>query len=91
VDTPVHNPGSAFTRYASDLHASQSIARMNANAHYVAALDELGLNLFKRLVSDERIAVSSRSCGGKYVQPTRGNHSDPERSITGINQVDAHR
>jgi hypothetical protein len=64
---------------------------MDANAHYVASLYELGLNLFKRLVSDHRIAVICRSCSGKYIQPTRGNHPDPKRGIARINQVDAHR
>ena len=56
MDTPIHDPGSAFTRHAPDLHASQSIARVDAHAHDVAALDEFGLDLFKRLVRDERIA-----------------------------------
>ena len=64
VDTPIHDPGSAFTRHASDLHASQSVAGMDANAHYVAALYDFGLNRFKRLVRDDRIAVAGRSCGG---------------------------
>jgi hypothetical protein len=90
VDTSIYDPGSAFTSHASDLHPSQCIAGMDANTHNVATLYDLGLNLFKRLVSDERIAVVGRSCSGKYVQPTRGDHPDSERGITWINQVDAH-
>ena len=58
VDAAVHDPGSAFARHASDLHASQGIAGMDADAHDVAGLNELGLNLFERLVSDDRIAVA---------------------------------
>jgi hypothetical protein len=64
---------------------------VDANANYVAATYELGLNLFERLVSDNRITVARRSCGGKHLQPTRGNHPYPKRGVTGINQVDAHQ
>jgi hypothetical protein len=65
VNAPIHHPGSPFTRQASHLHASQSITGMDANAHHVAGLYELGLNLFKRLIGDERIAVAGRCCGAK--------------------------
>ncbi len=44
----------------------------------------------ERLVSDEGIAVLGRSGSGKYVQPKRRDHADSERSITGIDQVNAH-
>jgi hypothetical protein len=63
---------------------------MDANANDVAGLNEFGLNLFKRLVSDKRITVVGRSRSGKHVQPTRSDHADPERGITRINKVDAH-
>ena len=54
VDTAIHDPGSAFTRHASDLHAAQSIAGMDADAHNVAGLYAIGLNLFKRLIRDQQ-------------------------------------
>ena len=91
VDAAIHDPGSAFTRHASDFHAAQSIAGMDADANDIAGLNEFGLNLFKGLVGNERIAVAGRSSGGKHVQPTRRDHADAERSIAGIDQVDAHR
>ena len=84
VNAAIYDPGSALTRHASHLHASQSIAGVDADAHYVTGLYAFGLNLFERLVSDERIAVPGGSCSGKYVQPTRRDHADSERSITGI-------
>jgi hypothetical protein len=67
VDTSIHHPGSAFPRHAADLHASQSIAGVDANAYDVAGLYEFGMNLFKSLVSDNRIAVFDRTCRRKYV------------------------
>ena len=45
VNPPEDNPGSTFTRHASDLHPSQGIAGMDANAHDVAGLDEIGIYL----------------------------------------------
>ena len=78
VDAAKHDPGPAFTRHVSDPHASQSIAGVDADTHYVAGLYAVGLNLLKRLVSDEGIAVLGRSGGGKYVQPTRRDHADSE-------------
>ena len=57
MDAPVHNPSSALARHAPHLHASQCIAGMDADAHDVAGLDELGLNLFQCFVSNDRIAV----------------------------------
>src|ERR1051325_2472183 len=91
VDATIDHPGSAFPRLASDLHASQGVAGMDADAHYVAGLYAVGLNLFERLVGDEGIAVLGRSRGGKYIQPTRRDHADSERSITGIDQMNVHR
>ena len=78
MDTAIDDPGSAFPGHPPDLHASQSIARVNANANNVAALNQLWLNLFERLVCDDRIAVSGRSCGSKDIQPTGGDNPDPK-------------
>jgi hypothetical protein len=91
MDTAIDDPGAAFAGHPSDRHASQSVACVDANANDVAALYELGLNLFERLVSDNRISVARRSCGSKHVQPARGNHPYTKRGVAGINQMDAHR
>ena len=90
VDASIYDPGSAFTRDAPDLHASQSIAGMDADAHYIARLDAIGLNLCKGFVGDQGVPVLGRGRSGKHIQPSRRDHADSERRITGIDQVYAH-
>ena len=42
VNAAKYDPSSTLTRHASDLHASQSIAGVDSDAHYVPRLDAVG-------------------------------------------------
>ena len=90
MDSPEHNPGAALACRAADFVSSQCVAGVNADTDDVAGLNTLQVEVFQSFIADFGIAERLVGRSGEHVQPSRRDDCRAERSIAGIDEVDAH-
>src|SRR5581483_8435141 len=90
MDSPKHNPGSPIACCAAHFVSSKGVAGVNANAHDVASLNTLSIDLLQSFIAEFETHVRVSGRGGQHVQPSWGYDSSYEGGIAGINEMDIH-
>ena len=90
VDASVNDPSPSFAGDTADFIAAQRVARVNADADYIARLHIIWIQVLQRFVAKYGIPIfRGRSrCDDKH--PTGSNDGGPEGCVAWINDVYFH-
>src|SRR6516164_5521285 len=90
MDSPKHNPGAPLACRAAQFVSAQGVAGVNANAHNVALVNALQIEMLQSFIADLGIPERSIRRGRQHVKPSRSNDGSAEGSIAWIDEMDAH-